>query len=143
MKPTEQKKDSKLVHYHVSAAVIRREDKILITQRSFSDKHGGLWEFPGGKQKKGESLERCLVREIAEELNVPVQFDKKFMRVTHRYDHIQITLHVFLCTLNDGIPESREVQDWRWIDLQDIDQYDFTEADQKVIQNLLTSKEIF
>ena len=58
----------KIPHYEVTAAVIQKGGKILITQRPEKGLLGGLWEFPGGKQKPGESLEECLKREIAEEL---------------------------------------------------------------------------
>jgi len=136
------KKNARLPHYQVTAGLIWNNGKILITQRPFNDTFGGLWEFPGGKQKSGETLEQCLVREIAEELNIQIQIDKKFMSLTYKYDHFQITLHVFFCTLENGIPESREVQDWKWIDLSEIDYYQFTEADQKVIQKISDSNHI-
>jgi mutator protein MutT len=126
----------KLPHYNVSAGLIRNNDKILITQRLSDDKFGGLWEFPGGKQKPGETLEQCLTREINEELNIQIQVNKKFMTVSHDYDEVQITLHIFQCTFLDGIPEKKGVQDWRWVDLAEFDQYDFTEADKLVIKRL-------
>lgn len=134
---------SKLPHYHVTAGIIRHNEKLLITQRPSDDKFGDLWEFPGGKQKQGENLEQCLLREIAEELNIQIRIDNQFMAVTHEYKHAQITLHVFLCSLENGVPESVEVQDWKWIDLSEIDRYDFTKADQVVIQKILKSEDIF
>jgi mutator protein MutT len=136
------KANQKLPHYQVSAGLIRNNGKILITQRRFSDNCGGLWEFPGGKQKSQETLAQCLIREISEELNIQILVDKKLMSVTHNYDHAQITLHIFLCSLQNGTPESKQVQDWQWIDLSKIDQYDFTEADRKVVQKLKALKHI-
>ncbi len=132
------KANSKQPHYHVTAGLIRNNGKILITQRLFDDRFGGLWEFPGGKQKTGETLQQCLIREIDEELNIQIQIDKKFMTVSHDYDQVQITLHVFQCTFLDGTLEKKGVQGWRWADLAEIEQYDFTEADQKVIKQLKT-----
>jgi len=130
------KTNPKLPHYQVSAGLIRNNGKILITQRPFNDTFGGLWEFPGGKQKAGETLEQCLIREIAEELNIKIRVDKKLMSILHTYDHVQITLHVFLCTFLEGMPEIKGVQNWKWIDLLEIDHYDFIEADKRVIQKL-------
>jgi 8-oxo-dGTP pyrophosphatase MutT (NUDIX family) len=52
----------------VSAALIFRGGKLLITQRSAKTHLGGLWEFPGGKREPDETYEQCLVREIREEL---------------------------------------------------------------------------
>lgn len=134
------KKDAsvKQPHYHVTAGLIRNNGKILITQRLFDDRFGGLWEFPGGKQQPGETLERCLMREIEEELNIQIQVDKKLMTVVHNYDQVRITLHVFQCTFLDGTPEKKGVQDWRWVDLAEMEQYDFTEADKRVIRQLKT-----
>lgn len=56
----------------VSAGVIRREGKILICQRGQGRQNAGLWEFPGGKQEAGESAAACLMRELQEELSLPV-----------------------------------------------------------------------
>lgn len=130
-------------HCHVTAAVISHQGKILITQRPFDDAHGGLWEFPGGKQKPGESLEQCLVREIAEELNIRIDVTKHLFRVDHQYDHVHITLHVFLCQVQDGVPECKQVQDWKWIEFSEMDRYEFTEADRKVIERLKEFNQIF
>lgn len=133
---TKKEASAKPPHYHVTAGLIRNNGKILITQRLFDDRFGGLWEFPGGKQKVGETLDQCLIREIEEELNIQIQVDKKLMTVAHNYDHVQITLHVFQCTFLEGTPEMKGVQDWRWVDITEIEHYDFTEADKKVIEKL-------
>jgi 8-oxo-dGTP pyrophosphatase MutT (NUDIX family) len=37
----------------VSAALIFRDGKLLITQRHADAHLGGLWEFPGGKREAG------------------------------------------------------------------------------------------
>lgn len=130
---------SKLPHYHVTAGLIQDHHKILIAQRRFDDTFGGLWELPGGKQEAGETLEQCLIREIYEELNFKIQVDKKLMSIKHRYAHLEITLHVFSCSVLNGTPEAKGVQNWKWIDLQDIDHYNFTAADHSVIENLNNS----
>lgn len=52
----------------VLAAVIRRGERYLLCQRPRHKRHGGLWEFPGGKFEPGESLLRAARRELAEEL---------------------------------------------------------------------------
>tara|TARA_R110002073_G_scaffold156611_1_gene311910 strand:- start:120 stop:584 length:465 start_codon:yes stop_codon:yes gene_type:complete len=57
---------------HVVAAVIRSEGKILVCQRNMEKRHGGLWEFPGGKVKDDESFEDAIRREVSEELKVCV-----------------------------------------------------------------------
>jgi 8-oxo-dGTP diphosphatase len=56
----------------VMAAVIRRGDELLVCQRPLHKRHGGLWEFPGGKCELGESDADALRREMREELGVEV-----------------------------------------------------------------------
>jgi len=57
----------------VLAAVVQREDRFLICQRPAHKRHGGLWEFPGGKLEPGETHEHAARRELAEELDVAVR----------------------------------------------------------------------
>lgn len=54
----------------VIACVISRNDEFLVCQRPPSKRHGGLWEFPGGKVEPGESDEAAAKRELLEELGV-------------------------------------------------------------------------
>lgn len=56
----------------VVACVIEQKDKVLVCQRPPHKRHGGLWEFPGGKVEPGESASDAVRREIAEELGVQV-----------------------------------------------------------------------
>jgi mutator protein MutT len=54
----------------VSAGLVFRNGKLLITQRYPNAHLGGLWEFPGGKRECDESFEACLARELREELGI-------------------------------------------------------------------------
>jgi 8-oxo-dGTP pyrophosphatase MutT (NUDIX family) len=56
----------------VIAAVIARGGELLVCQRPPHKRHGGLWEFPGGKTKPDESDESAARRELREELGVSV-----------------------------------------------------------------------
>jgi mutator protein MutT len=57
----------------VVAAVVRRYGRLLVCQRPAHKRHGGLWEFPGGKLEPGESILEGARRELAEELDVTVE----------------------------------------------------------------------
>ncbi len=52
----------------VTCAIVMEGNKVLVTQRSEHMPHPLKWEFPGGKLKEGETPERCIKREIREEL---------------------------------------------------------------------------
>lgn len=54
----------------VAAELIERNGKLLIAQRAKKDALIGKWEFPGGKQEEGETLQECLKRELFEELAI-------------------------------------------------------------------------
>lgn len=56
----------------VVAAVVSRGEDLLVCQRPHEKRHGGLWEFPGGKCKPGESIALAVRRELREELGVEV-----------------------------------------------------------------------
>ncbi|HEY4219141.1 MAG TPA: NUDIX domain-containing protein [Gemmatimonadaceae bacterium] len=56
----------------VLAAVILRDDRYLVGKRPAHKRHGGLWEFPGGKLEAGETHLLAARRELAEELGVQV-----------------------------------------------------------------------
>jgi mutator protein MutT len=129
-------KTTKLPHYHVTAAFIRKRKNFLITQRLNKDKFGGLWEFPGGKQEKGETLEECLTREISEELALSITIKKHLLNVEHSYTEAKITLHVFDCQVDAGTPENKEVQNWKWVDFSTVKDYQLTAADEVVIEKL-------
>jgi len=60
------------IQQRVVAAVIRDGDRFLICQRPAHKRHGGLWEFPGGKCEAGETDKQAITRELAEELGVEV-----------------------------------------------------------------------
>jgi len=127
-------------HYDVTAGVIWRNGKFLITLRPSRGLLGGLWEFPGGKREKGEDLEECLRREIREELGIDVEVGAFLVSVEHAYSHFRITLYVFRCAYVGGRIQLWECDDCRWIIREDLERYAFPAADRKVIQILREKK---
>jgi A/G-specific adenine glycosylase len=127
----------KIPHYDVTAAIIRRGGKILITQRPEKGLLGGLWEFPGGKKEPGETLEACLLREIAEELGIEIAVGERFMQVRHAYSHFRITLHTFFCRHRQGRIQKIGIQDYRWVKPEELGLFAFPRADRRVIEGLM------
>lgn len=56
----------------VVASVIECEGKLLVCERPAHKRHGGLWEFPGGKVEPTENDFEAVERELEEELGVRV-----------------------------------------------------------------------
>ena len=120
----------------VVAALIRKDGLILITRR-FDHVHlPGLWEFPGGKVEKGETLESALKREILEELGVEITVFDEFFDIEHRYPSKTVHLHFFNCIIQSEEPRAVEVADLKWVSPAELDGYPFPEADRKLIARL-------
>ena len=114
---------------NVVAAVIKKDNLYLITQRN-RDKHMGLkWEFPGGKVEANETLKDALNREIHEELNININIYEKLAEESYKDSEINIVLHYFLCSIKDGVINLNEHEAMKWIDKIDFDKYDFVEGD--------------
>ena len=124
-------------HYDVVVGIIWDRGKIFIDQRAENGLLGGLWEFPGGKQEDGETLEECLEREIREELGIRVKVKKHFLTVKHAYTHFKITLHSYQCKFLQGTPKPKKAMDWKWVHPEDMTQYAFPKANKKVLEALL------
>jgi len=124
-------------HHHIGVGIIEKDGKVLIALRPEDAMLGGLWEFPGGKQKKDEAIEDTVIRELYEELGVKVKVTKAFMKLKHAYSHFSITLHAFLCELKSGIPEPKSSQEIRWVSLDELEKYPFPKANKKLTEKLM------
>jgi A/G-specific adenine glycosylase len=125
-----------LPHYDVTAAVIRRNGRILIAQRPFGGRLGGLWEFPGGKVEPNETLPQCLRREIKEELGFRIRVGEFITSIDHAYTHFKITLHAFECTVVSGQPRKLGVEDFKWVRMGELDKFAFARTDLRIIEAL-------
>ena len=127
-----------LPHVRVAAGIIFHQDRILIGKRFRHSFMGGIWEFPGGKQEPGETLEECLKREIQEELDIEVVVGPLLTVAEHTYPHFRIILYAFLCNFLHGEPKPRGVADFRWVTFPDLFSYTFPPADLKILSTLKT-----
>jgi A/G-specific adenine glycosylase len=130
-----------LPHYVVTAAVIERQGRFLITQRPLNGLLGGLWEFPGGKLQPGEDLASCLQREILEELGTEVCVGGSSGVYRHAYTHFRVTLHAFFCTLQNGHePQAVQVNDLRWITPDEFSSYPMGKIDRQIASRLVDAR---
>jgi 8-oxo-dGTP diphosphatase len=120
----------------VSAALIFRGGKLLITQRQVGAHLGGLWEFPGGKREPGETFEQCLFREIREELGVEISVGELFEEVTHHYPEKSVRLKFFKCSLPAGEPSAIDCAAVKWVDKNLLADHEFPAADAQLLEKL-------
>ena len=109
----------------VVAALIVRDDNILICQRTETQKMPLKWEFPGGKVEPGEQLPSALRRELEEELGIHAEIGRRVLVLQHRYD---------------GEIQNRIFRDLRWVDRKDLPGYDFLEADVSLVKEISAGK---
>ncbi|NPA26071.1 MAG: A/G-specific adenine glycosylase [Chloroflexi bacterium] len=123
-------------HYLVVAGVWQRGDQVFLAQRPADAMLGGLWEFPGGKVKPGESLEDALRREWREELAVEIVPGPRLGTFRHAYSHFRITLHALRVVYVQGEPQPLYHQKLAWVPLDQLDQYPMGKVDRAIAQRL-------
>lgn len=132
----------KVPHHDIGVGIlVNDKNQVLIAQRPEDTMLGGLWEFPGGKQKPDESIEETTVRELREELGVEVQITDSFMQLNHTYSHFKITLHAFLCELVSGTPKANAAQQIKWVSVNELDNYPFPKANRRLTEKLVLRHE--
>ncbi len=118
-------------------AVVIRQGQVLVCQRRDNDFLGGMWEFPGGKQEPGESLQECLHRELAEEIDIRVRCLRALTPVQWPFPDRHVTLCPFLCELTTGEPKLIECQAARWIAPIDLRSYNFPKSNAPLIEEVI------
>ncbi len=122
--------------YRIAVGVVIKNGRILITQRKPDGLLGGLWEFPGGKIKKGETAKSACIREIKEEVNLMVDVVDYLARVKHAYTHFKISMDVFCCEYLAGRVKRNGPVDHRWIKMSTINRYPLPKANHKFLPQL-------
>lgn len=118
----------------VAAAIIKKDDQILIAKRNYGQ-FNGLFEFPGGKLEAGENAEEALKREILEELEVHIKIQSFFMNVNYTYPDFILDMDCFICTLKDKNITLNNHSEIKWITL-DEKNIKWVPADIQIIEKL-------
>lgn len=122
----------------VLAAVIQRDDRYLVCQRPAHKRHGGLWEFPGGKLEEGESLFEAARRELREELGVEVVSTRDTL--FEASDAGSVFLIEFVPTEISGDPQCIEHADVRWLTLADMSTLDLAPTDRRFVEFMMARR---
>ncbi len=116
----------------VVAAIIRKENKFLATQRGYGE-FINMWEFPGGKIEDGETKEEALHREIKEELNVEINIKNFLLNVKYTYPTFKLNMYCYICETNDKI-ELLEHKELKWLTKNELEKLNWLPADIEVIE---------
>ena len=121
----------------VVAALIIREEKILICQRAADQAMPLKWEFPGGKVERDEDLKDALHRELDEELGIDAVIGRKVAAIQHTYGNgVSLELYFYRVDQFTREIQNRIFHDVRWVDRKELPTYDFLEADIRLVKDL-------
>jgi len=125
----------------VVAALIFRDEKILVCQRTRHQTMPLKWEFPGGKIEPGEQPRDALRRELDEELGIDATIGEEVARIRHDYKNgAAVELRFYAVREYKGDIENRIFKDMQWAKLSELPSFDFLEADLGLVRNLVEGK---
>lgn len=113
----------------VVAAVIEREGRLLLGQRPPGKRHGGLWEFPGGKLLSGETVAEAIRRELREELDL--ELDRVGPVIFRAQDPGAVFDVWFVEVAARGAPRALEHTTLEWCNYRRLLEYDLAPADRR------------
>lgn len=121
----------------VVAAVITKDDQILICRRGPHKSLSGFWEFPGGKVEARETDGQALVREIREELQVEIQVQELICTSRTSSGNVQIEMHTYSAELLSATPStSSDHDELRWVNRSQLLEFKWPPLDIPVVHAL-------
>ena len=125
----------------VVAALIFKDGKVLVCQRTRHQTMPLKWEFPGGKIEEGEQPRDALRRELDEELGIEASVGDEVARIRHQYKNgSSVELRFFVVRDYKGELENKIFKDMRWADRSELPSFDFLEADLELVKDLASGK---
>ena len=125
----------------VVAALIFKDGKVLVCQRTRHQTMPLKWEFPGGKIEEGEQPRDALRRELDEELGIDAKIGDEVARIKHDYKNgSSVELRFYMVHEYKGEIENKIFRDLRWAERSELPSYDFLEADFELVQDLASGK---
>jgi len=125
----------------VIAALIVKDGKILVCQRTKHQTMPLKWEFPGGKIEEGEQPRDALRRELEEELGIDAIIGDEVLRIRHEYpNRSSVELRFFVVREYQKEIENKIFNDLRWAERNELPGFDFLEADVELVRQLAEGK---
>ena len=119
----------------VAAAVIRKENRVLATQRGYGA-YKDWWEFPGGKIEAGETPEEALAREIREELKSEILVGAYIGTVEYDYPEFHLVMKCYWAEIVRGEPVLLEHEAARWLGCDDLNEVNWLPADRILLDSI-------
>ncbi len=118
-----------------AVALIDGDGRVLLSKRPEGKPMAGLWEFPGGKVKDGETPEQALIRELNEELAIDVAGNclAPLTFASHAYEEFHLLMPLFLCRVWKGTASPCEGQELTWVHPQRLRDYAMPPADEPLV----------
>ena len=114
----------------VVAALIKKDNKILIARRSSGDESLlGKWEFPGGKVEPGENEYQAIEREIKEEFELNIHAKIFLTNNIFKYPTKTVDLRLYSCEYVSGNFKLHDHSEYKYIDKSELLNYDLAPAD--------------
>jgi mutator protein MutT len=113
----------------VLAAVIRRNGRVLVCRRPAHKRHGGLWEFPGGKLEYGESLLDAARREMREELGLEATGVGRTLAAIHDPGSPFLIEFVEVEIAEGAEPSTLEHEEIRWATAEELADLELAPSD--------------
>ena len=130
-----------VVMKRVVAALILKDGKVLVCQRTRHQPMPLKWEFPGGKIEEGEQPRDALWRELDEELGIDARIGEEVARIQHEYKGGgAVELRFYVVHTYIGEIENRIFRDVQWARRSELTSYDFLDADRELVQELAAGK---
>jgi A/G-specific adenine glycosylase len=114
--------------------IIEKDGRYFIQKRPSSGLLAGLWEFPGGKVRPGESFIKALAREIKEELGAEVAKADFLIKVEHFYTTNHVMLRAYRSRLKGRPRMTRGIH--KWVALGNFHKYPFPSGSAKIVRFL-------
>ena len=121
-----------------AAALVDVDGRVLLARRPPGRHMAGLWEFPGGKVRNGETPEAALVRELREELGIGVTESGlvPFTFSSHAYDDFHLLMPLYVCRAWEGLVTAREDQELEWARTRDMADFPMPPANAPLVAML-------
>ena len=118
----------------VVAAVIKQDGKVLICRRPANKQCALLWEFPGGKPEKGETMEQALARECMEELAIEISVGRMLHQTVIETPGRMLRLNFFAAEITGGTLTRKEHAEIKWAAPEELAKYDFCPSDKEFLE---------